>query len=712
MLRHYDMSTLLEYAVDALPAERARRVADHLLSCSRCRADVELIRGTRSTLQDGPAGAMPDEAWDAIYRRRAGGERRILPADAPVARQRPRRRLLQQAAMLAAALIVGATALVLVRPAGAQWGELTLSPERPMPGDIVTVTYTASFGLGSHNELRLRGSLRAAGTQDRNLRPETLTALTRVGDGRYRGVVRFPESVVYATLAVEAPDASEVDDNGGRLWEMLAHAPDGTPLLAALAEKGQDLMGRNWEAAHATAQQAVALHPDSLAAWRMLLNFDRWLAGAESVDSVRAAHHQHFLRFQDQHAGDAPASMPSGELMWYARAVRDTAAVRYWRTHALEHQPLAPLTVQERVVEWVQSMRGEPRMLLDSVTAVWDAAGPVHDRLGQTGFSAALQLQDATAALLWADRYLMFWPDDRVWVARRLATLPTLQDEALRRLHGELTLLEELPDSLRGLDTTRDAARQSARPARATALTALATLLREGGQSDAARNILADALPDTWSPALHRQLLDLDLARGDTAAVAAVAARLLVDPAVEDSARERIGRTLPPLPAGVLDQARDDMGALALPAFQPRSLTRDVQLQDAAGGSVSVRSLTAEAPIVLVFWSRNCGAAIDRLQEFDGLWRELAPAGITVSLLVQERRSQEVLDFVAARGGKLPVLFDAAGGAETAFNNWGTPTYYVVRSNQIILKTFSRDDVVRVAALLGAAPIAAAGTSP
>lgn len=85
-----------------------------------------------------------------------------------------------------------------------------------MAGEQITITYSASFGLGAHPELLVRARFRTAESDDRLPRARTMTTLQRVSSGVDRGSFTLPDSNVYAAVAVEPADGSAVDDNAGR----------------------------------------------------------------------------------------------------------------------------------------------------------------------------------------------------------------------------------------------------------------------------------------------------------------------------------------------------------------------------------------------------------------------------------------------------------------------------------------------------------------
>lgn len=145
--------------------------------------------------------------------------------------------------------------------------ELRLIPDRPKTGERISVEYIASADLAGEQTLVLRARMRsvAAGTGVQH----RVAELERIANGRFRGVFEFPDSVVYAVLAVEDTPARRVDHNGEN-WEIVVHAEDGRPLRDALEQRVRDLEERDKRLAYDAARELVRLYPAHVSSWMTL----------------------------------------------------------------------------------------------------------------------------------------------------------------------------------------------------------------------------------------------------------------------------------------------------------------------------------------------------------------------------------------------------------------------------------------------------------
>jgi hypothetical protein len=111
-LRHPRLKTLVRFAQRELDDRAARRTADHLAECPRCRAMVAEIRQLGDAVRTIEPPAPPAGMRERMLAEREAGERVLLPSVAPiVAKARPVRSGIAAAAAIVLALGIGWVAI-------------------------------------------------------------------------------------------------------------------------------------------------------------------------------------------------------------------------------------------------------------------------------------------------------------------------------------------------------------------------------------------------------------------------------------------------------------------------------------------------------------------------------------------------------------------------------------------------------------------------
>ena len=83
--------------------------------------------------------------------------------------------------------------------------------------------------------------------------------------------------------------------------------------------------------------------------------------------------------------------------------------------------------------------------------------------------------------------------------------------------------------------------------------------------------------------------------------------------------------------------------------------------------------------MVVVFWSRTCGPAVEALPRVNEIAARLARDGVRVVGIVDEpSASLELKAFLTKKQVTVPTYLDAWHDASRAFNQWGTPNFYVL----------------------------------
>lgn len=695
-LRHPGLDALSDHAAGEDAPSRPALEA-HLARCERCRESVRLLRrlGAQAERDD----AVPSEALcDRILASRAAGVRTFLPAGG-LPRRVTRWRLV---AASAASVLLALGGTLLFRPArevqaGGTTGTLTLTPAMPRAGQVVRVRYVPASPLAGAPSLALRARLRTVhgDSYDAGIRMARVAVLVPDGAGAFGGTFMLPDSVVYAALAVEDRAANVVDDRGGRAWELLVSDAAGRPRFDALLQRSYDMMGRNEDEGFATVRRMVALYPDEVLGWKLLHFHQSWL-GLAGEDSVRRLHRARLRELDERFWRDttlAPETV--GEIAWYALDVDSTIA-RRWRARLLREAPSNDFALQWRLIDIARA----PYEQHDSATAMrrlealWaDAIGDPsspprrREQIARYALYMAGATSDAELAIRWADRYVLSARDPRRearWVARSFAGRPSVRADGMRRIRVELAALDSLPDSERALGETAARQRERHEGIRRTLLAALGQALVAAGEPRAGLDTLALATAAGWDVDVFRAAFAGYLATGDTARALEMAARRAVDPRTDstflDSARSLAVRVES---AWAWDRrlaaARGAFVRRMLEGATTRSLRARIRMRDTAGRVADLRKIARGRATLVAFWSRTCAPAVAQLPRLDTVAARLQRSGVRVVGIVQEASpSPELARFLAEQHVSVPTYLDSWHEASGAFNQWGTPYYYVL----------------------------------
>ncbi|HVD04514.1 MAG TPA: redoxin domain-containing protein, partial [Gemmatimonadaceae bacterium] len=691
--RHPGLDELSDFLAGSAADSRAR-VAAHLEGCQTCRESLQFLRSASAAAEAMPTGELSPMLRARVLASRQAGQRVILPtADTTLL---PRRWLLPVAAAILLVLVAGA--IVARHPreveAGTTSGTLTFTPAAPQAGEHVRVRYQPAAMLSGQRSVTLRARLRSENGESYNQGIPTVTVavLRRAAPGArgtFAGEFTLPDTVVYGAFAVEDSSASVVDDNASRAWEILVSDAAAKPRFEALDQRAKDMMGRNWEEGFATAKSMVTLYPNDLRGWTWLHSFHSWLGSADD-DSIRALHRARFAAFDSGFTHETvPTSADKGLMAWYGQGIDSSAAAR-WRERLLREAPTNAFAIQWRLMDVLDALRTDKdtALALRRLDTLWTEAPP--DRLTQVAdyaTSIAIKTGDTTVIRRWTTRLQQSAHDGRNssrWVATRFAQLSTLRGEGIRRLRAELDTLAMLSPSDRALDET--VARQRARHA-ATGrrmLAALGQALVAAGQYSAAREALVEASATGWSLDVFRAVQAASLAAGDTTRALSIAARLTVDPRTPQAAVDSLSRA-GERRFGVagwrlrVDSARVEFVERMLADASVRSLPSGTRVRDLNNRPRELRDLSRGQTMVVVFWSRTCGPAIEALPRVNAIAARLARDGVRVVGIVDETSaSLELKAFLTDKQVTVPTYLDAWHEASRAFNQWGTPNFYVL----------------------------------
>lgn len=704
MKLHPRLDGLRAFAREELGGRRRRHIARHLAHCARCRADVVRLREVarlRFAAADPPAGALGE-----VLARRERGERVILPAVPSAARRVRRIPRVAAVAVLAFAMI--GIVLVRARDAGAAQSELRIEPARPTAGATLAVTYTPTSRLAGETMVTLRARVYAM-VPGPGVRVVTLGTLERDG-ASFSGEVALPDSVAYAVLAVEAGDASFVD-HFAESWEVVVHDTAGRPIYQSLRARFSDVQGRDSRIAADVADRIAALYPERTFGLRtQFLTETRELPEAARDSAASAHREQHLPRLLDTLDAMAADPYELATLVFYASEIGAPEAANRAKALLYERYPSHPSSLQRRTFDTSDAHRGRPEALLAAYDGMYDEYG-ASSQLAYSAFSLALRQRDTTALRRWGMRFIEVDSTFRPYVATQFARQPTLQPLAATLLRAEIARYDREPSAPvdeawaewllaeRPLTQTRDEFLEARRLAAGTLLTTHGTTLLALGDTVAALDTLAIAFDAGWDPARFRTIGGLHLALGDTTAAATAVARLAADPATaaaSDSMRLRLGA------AGEGDrwqtlvaEARATMlREIANRAIDRMPLLPRLRVVSIDGESTPVE-LRSTGPTVVVFWSRYCPPSFAQLADLDGLSARLLADGVRVITITGEPR-ESAAAFVRKNGWTFPVYFDPEMDAHRAFDQPGTPTYFVLdHDGRIRFETHAIGEVVR-----------------
>lgn len=584
--------------------------------------------------------------------------------------------------ILAAVLL--ATPLVAAPAPQADTTRMHFAPASPDPGDHVEVRYQPNADLANENVLRLRTRFRTArdGPYDDGAQQVEASLLTRATDGTFRGSFTFDPSSVYAAFAVEDTSGRRVDHNDRRLWDLMVAGPDGRPLEAALVQTSNDLMGRNWQAAHKAAQIRRDLYPESPAAWSDLHFFQSQVFPPDSMARALADHRLRLAEL-DSALRDDPDVDPEviANMMWYARSLKDSTVEARWQGRLLSEAPTETHALQERIVyDVLPAHREDPQGRLAALEAIWREADPDADEITGPGYShllrfglqTARELGDERAERRWIERYRLsgqnvrLGPDTSERVRTEIAALTS-------DLHARRPLTMPIQDWQRRMEAPLQ-----------RAFGRLGDVLLAAGDSAAALKAYDQAVArEAWDVQLLHRLADLYSELGREHEAAELFARVAVDPAADvplDSLRKRGVEAVGEAEwTDLVSSARQRLRDLVLKGAVDRALPADPTLADAGGGWATLSSLSTGRPTLVVFWSRFCGPSVQALPELKELARDLAAEGVRTVAITEEPPSAEFASFLEEHElADLPVRHDLRREASRAFNQWATPSYFLL----------------------------------
>jgi len=641
---------------------------------------------------------LPPELRDRVLTSRVAGARVILPLGDPGVVPDARREWSWRGVAVAAAVTMmvvlaeGVWSPSQEADAGSTGGAMTFAPALARPGALVQVDYVPSASLASSTQLALRARLRSAShpSYQTGIPVRTVAVLTRDGDGHFRASFALPDSVVYAAFVAEDSSRNLIDDHQRRTWELLTTLDGVRPSLTALDQRANDLMGRNFEEGHATVRRMTVLYPDSLSAWSFLSSFDFWL-GIRDRDTVLIKHRAALAHADSQwrRTPKVPAPM-LGRLAWYAQGV-DSAAAVYWRARLLREAPTASVALQFRLSDASRALwrSRDTSAMLRMLDSLWSQRTPDRaQQIADAGVSYAVATARAPLVATWWGRLQRVSADSimtAIDYAKRVSRVPSLVAQGIGALRAVLHTLEQPTVTARHLTEAPSQREDRHARRRRYVLSALGQALVSSGELRAGRDTLILAAERGWDVENIRALRHAHLALGDSAAAWTQLALESVDPTLSGARRDSINATAAAgIDAerwrGLVRSASETFASRVLADAVVLSLGRTARVRDSSGRESLLRERTASRTTVVVFWSRDCGWALDDVAKLNAVADRLRAVGSQLLIVSDDAQGMtpELRAFLARHRVTTPVYFDVDHTTAKAFNNWGTPYYYVV----------------------------------
>jgi len=688
-LLHPSLGSLKRFADGEESADR-RQVADHIATCSKCRDQVASLRSLSQTARGLGERDVPGALIDSVRARLASGEQVILPVtDSGMKPARPR---WAYAAAAAVMLIAVGAWLFWPNPdlsAAATTGTMSLTPEHPTPGAWISVQYEPPQALAGSKTLILRARFRTDRDQgyDRITRQVVAATLKPAGQGRFEGRFKLPDQAVYAAFAVEAPDAHYVDSNDHRLWDILVSTTDGRPLLSAFVEQMRDLQGRNWPEALEVARRMVQTFPQSPYAWDLLHFYEMVQLGHAHNDSTATADLARLRAFHVRYAHSVDPEIIAG-MLGYAVQFDDTTITRYWRSKVLLDTSSSFPMLEDHVgqVLFTRDATG----VLAAGDSIWRRYHPILPGMfEQNMVFQAMVAKDTAALLLWVTRIDSMEPMTSTWAEALLTKFPSVRDSGLAMLRRSIRRLSEGDDAYRSLELTKEEQRHASAIEVNRGLVFLGNALIAGGDTLAGADTLRLATTDGWDPALFRQVAKQFLALHDTARAAGLLALAAADPATNAAGADSLRSQLGPYATkdrweNMLESAGAEMRRRLVEDAVSKRLRPSIRVMAPDGEAVNLTSLLHGNTSFVVFWSRNCPYAVQAIPQIEQVRGVVKDLGAHTIVVTDEADSPELRRYLQDHAFTADVYHDTGHEAGTAFQQDGTPYYFVVDADGVV----------------------------
>lgn len=688
-LLHPGFDAIESFALgDANERDRAR-MAGHLRGCVLCQDRVRELRDLRASARSAYVPPMPASLRARVIEGARAGSPRIIPSageDRPseYSLLRPTVAIIVAAAVIAFVVLLPGRGL----EAGPTAGTLRITQRTSTPAPSFAITYVPAATFYSSDRAVLKVATYTAG---KPFAPaERDFTLTRGKDGVFSTDITLPAGTAFAQYSVVSADASHVDDNDARGWEVVVRDSASRPLFEGLSIQRAVNALTNWERSSAAAKAMLRYYPENPASVRATMYDEIQLAGPSRADSIVKLYRPRVDALHRKYASAPLDPTTMWEMAMLGSEIGDSAMVGQWRQRMMREYPTDAGTIQQRVFA-VSEMRLPKDQRMRELDRIWAETGGQGIQLLANAFDLALELDDSAGIARWGERLLKFGGQYGSMVSFRYAALPAFRARGAALLRESLRSLPAVPATDWGaaLRNANGAGRAPEQPAK-WQLQALGKALLAEGQIEAARDTLSRAASLGWDARTLRSLGDASLAVGDTVgamkAFAWVVADSRTSSALSDTLRAKLGsRARSPMWDKAVAEGRALIAAQTLKTAIRRSFEARGTFSDASGARRTLADAIGKGIAVVAFVSPYCAPSLGDLASLDAVAAKLAARDVPlVALVGDEKPNAAILAELAKRGFEGHVGFDDRAEISRSMRQAGTPTYFVVEDGHLI----------------------------
>ncbi len=639
---HPSYETLSALADHELKASEAMTINAHLVGCQDCREEVDFMVDLRERLRGIHGPPAPHELLHEVLRLRGIGERVVLAAEPePVEYRRSRLRRVLPAATVALAAGVG---FAVFGPSDIEAGGSRLEiaggffeKGASAPGMI---DFQTTGLLADREHLVARAEYFTPEVDGVGHGKSVIleSPLERKGPGEFQGELTPPGSAAYARIVVETVDGDQID-NGFGVWEQLA-TDDGAFTYDALLLKAEAARAfGDIEGAFETARQLMELDPTRPESWFWSAALEGELKPDDSAVSP-PANRQHLLNLIDA----LPEREDANELaalLELAVTLEEMDVHRDLVNRLTTVAPRHPVAAGGRALQLSIANWNDARTLESELESDWSRYGASDAQLFGTALGAAVDSENAAAAVRWFDRWMASDPDARLAAVTILAKLPVTTEAVSDRVREVIDWLgTDVP--VRPLGRTVGEHRTELEKKRGDVEVLLASVLRKAGDPSGADAALLRAAEIGADASVFGEAAMLAMERGDVALARRYQLFEYIDPLTSAKRKAALADVLGASGLSAvesqfeseIDAATREMRGRVFKGHQPIAPPREPWLVESYDGlDVDLLGELGSAATIVLFWHPHASDSIDRVVQMFSVCEELATRGIRVIAL-------------------------------------------------------------------------------